>query len=202
MDQESLMYAVLKKLGLDYTEKANRLQMLCPFHDDNTPSSGFYRDTHLFYCYVCECTLDAIQFYARYHNQSRKEAIKDLEKQLGLLEESRRHTDQNLLASARTKGEKRLKDLKPLLGRLVHGALGETLDKILRAYEKEKIGEDGLRVGMERWNKRTKDLTNASKYAIMEGRGEDPNVRSDSGRSPETGFDGGLEEGSRNLPGT
>lgn len=192
--------AILKKLGIESFERSGRLAFCCPFHDDNDPSAGFYRDTGLAHCFSCEYTLDAIQFYAKFHGQKRGDAIRDLEKQFGPLTDRKTYIDRNLLALMRARGERKLGRLKEKLTREVHGALGETLDRILLAYEREQIVVDQLQTAMDRWNDKTKDLTKDHQYGIIEEK-ETVHARPDIGGNAETGADARLEESPRDIPG-
>lgn len=166
--------AILKKLRIEYFERSGRLAFCCPFHDDNDPSAGFYVDTELAHCFSCEYTLDPIQFYAKYQGIKRNEAIRDLEKDFGPIEERRKFIDRNLMALIRARSERRLKHLKGKLDMNVHATLGETLDRILLAYEREQIAADKLQVAMDRWDERIKDLTNGHQYGYNRREGECP----------------------------
>jgi len=66
---------ILKTLGLDRVmldyrvqfmlnpKGMNEAQLRCPFHGkDNKPSARYYRETQLFYCWVCQKTWDVISF--------------------------------------------------------------------------------------------------------------------------------------------
>lgn len=76
---------VLDKLRVRYTEKGNRLEISCPFHQDNTPSSGVYKSTAKFYCFSCDLTLDAAQFYAKATGSDEVKTRTSLEDKYGQL---------------------------------------------------------------------------------------------------------------------
>jgi CHC2 zinc finger len=66
---------VLRHYGLQ-SDKNNRL--LCPFHNDKTPSLQIYPKTNTFCCFSSNCsagTGDAIQFIQLKENCSKHEAI-------------------------------------------------------------------------------------------------------------------------------
>lgn len=192
---------ILKKLRIEYFERSGRLAFRCPFHDDNDPSAGFYIDTGLAHCFSCEYTLDPIQFYAKFQGLRRSEAIRDLEKDYGPISERKRHINRTLMALIRARSERKLARIRGKIPREVHATLGETLDRVLLAYEREQILEDKLQVAMDRWGDRIKDLTKDHQYGTIEGK-ENAYAGPDKGRIAETDADDRLEEGSRNLSGT
>lgn len=74
-----------KKEGLQLKKQSNRLyKTTCCFHNEKNASLTFYADTNTFNCFACQANGDAINFYAKRHNLSNKEAIKELAGQLGL----------------------------------------------------------------------------------------------------------------------
>lgn len=72
--------SLLARLGIQYRERGNRLQLCCLWHDDRNPSAAFYQDTGLFHCFTCRLTLDVISFYARCVGVPEGRAIDDLKK--------------------------------------------------------------------------------------------------------------------------
>jgi len=74
-----------KREGLDLKKQSNRIyKTTCCFHNEKRASLTFYTDTNTFNCFACQANGDAINFYAKRHNLTNKQAIKELAKQLGL----------------------------------------------------------------------------------------------------------------------
>jgi len=74
-----------KSEGLQLKKHSNRLyKATCCFHNEKKASLTFYADTNTFNCFACQAHGDAINFYAKKHNLSNREAIKKLAGQLGL----------------------------------------------------------------------------------------------------------------------
>jgi DNA primase len=74
-----------KQEGLHLKKHSNRLyKASCCFHNEKRASLTFYADTNTFNCFACQTHGDAINFYAKRHNLSNKEAISELKRQLGL----------------------------------------------------------------------------------------------------------------------
>lgn len=74
-----------KREGLQLKKQSNRLyKTTCCFHNEKKASLTFYADTNTFNCFACQANGDAINFYAKRHNLSNREAIKQLAGQLGL----------------------------------------------------------------------------------------------------------------------
>ena len=74
-----------KSEGLQLKKQSNRLyKATCCFHNERKASLTFYADTNTFNCFACQANGDAINFYAKRHDLSNKEAIKQLAGQLGL----------------------------------------------------------------------------------------------------------------------
>jgi len=55
-----------------------RLQGLCPFHDEKTPSFSIFTNDNHFYCFGCHVWGDAIDFYMKKNNVPMVEAVKAL----------------------------------------------------------------------------------------------------------------------------
>jgi len=53
---------LLSYFGFSYTETPNHFKMLCPFHQENTPSFFFEKKTKLFHCFGCGIGGDVIKF--------------------------------------------------------------------------------------------------------------------------------------------
>lgn len=74
-----------KNEGLQLKKHSNRLyKTTCCFHNEKKASLTFYADTNTFNCFACQANGDAINFYAKRHNLSNKNAIRELKWQLGL----------------------------------------------------------------------------------------------------------------------
>jgi len=74
-----------KSEGLTLKKQSNRIyKTTCCFHNEKKASLTFYADTNTFNCFACQAHGDAINFYAKRHNLTNKEAVKKLAKQLGL----------------------------------------------------------------------------------------------------------------------
>jgi hypothetical protein len=61
-------YAEVKRAGRRFT-------MLCPLHEEKTPSLVLYPDSNSFHCFGCKKGGDVIQFYIELHNVPFKEAV-------------------------------------------------------------------------------------------------------------------------------
>ena len=119
LDPEQL----LQMLGLDYSPKTNRLSMLCPWHDDTDPSSGFYLDTEKFFCFSCEISYSMVEFYGRFKEIPFNEAQRQLEKEFGEIPPPRK-VDRISIARALSIGNEHLKGTRGVLERDVHAFLG------------------------------------------------------------------------------
>jgi len=74
-----------KSEGLLLKKQSKRLyKTTCCFHKEEKASLTFYADTNTFNCFACQAHGDAINFYAKRHDLSNREAVKKLAKQLGL----------------------------------------------------------------------------------------------------------------------
>ena len=74
-----------KSEGLQLKKQSNRLyKTTCCFHNEKKASLTFYADTNTFNCFACQAHGDAINFYAKRHDLTNREAIKQLAGQLGL----------------------------------------------------------------------------------------------------------------------
>lgn len=90
--------------GLKLKKQSNRLyKTTCCFHNEKNASLTFYADANRFYCFACQTKGDAINFYAKRHNLSNQEAIKELKGQLGL----KPHAKLKIEAQQPLKGEER-----------------------------------------------------------------------------------------------
>ena len=74
-----------KTEGLQLKKQSKRLyKTTCCFHNEKKASLTFYADTNTFNCFACQAHGDAINFYAKRHGVSNKEAIKEFAGRLGL----------------------------------------------------------------------------------------------------------------------
>jgi len=74
-----------KSEGLLLKKQSNRLyKATCCFHNEKKASLTFYADTNTFNCFACQAHGDAINFYAKRHDLTNKEAVSQLARQLGL----------------------------------------------------------------------------------------------------------------------
>ncbi len=68
---------VAQDLGLD----VQRNRILCPFHEEDTPSLVLYSHTNSFYCFGCAKTGNAISLYAEVKQLSIKDSIQGMAKE-------------------------------------------------------------------------------------------------------------------------
>ena len=141
---------ILDLLGVDYIERPNRLAMCCPWHHDTDPSSGFYLDSELWFCFACELTLTMSGFYAKMRDVSEQEALEELEKVFSVVPE-RKKLNRPLLARVRYKGEGLLKEVRNDFDRRLHAYFGEQLDRLLLLVEKGRISEEDVDKHLEIW---------------------------------------------------
>jgi len=176
----------MARLGLSYQEKSNRLQMLCPFHQDKNPSSGFYLDTSKFFCFSCELSLDIVGFYAKLRETTRNIAARDL----GVDPDPVLKYDKAIVDLVRIRAERQLTKSMSL-PRKLHSAFGERLDKILHMYTDNQISSDDLDLFMIRWYKDVEE-------ALATGTGK---LEADVLRTAGNRSNDGIEEGVRIIPG-
>lgn len=86
---------VLKKQGRNYV-------MLCPFHDERSPSLTIFPRTQSYKCF--SCTTDkgqgsAIDLYARSKNITFSKAVHELEKELGLVNHYLEQSEEEIKSS-------------------------------------------------------------------------------------------------------
>lgn len=75
-----------KSEGLQLKKQSNRIyKTTCCFHKETKASLTFYADTNTFFCFACQAKGDPINFYAKRHSISNKEAIKQLARRYGLI---------------------------------------------------------------------------------------------------------------------
>jgi DNA primase len=63
-------------------------KVLCPFHQDSSPSCHIYDDG--FHCYACGVHGDALDWYQQVHNLSKADTIKELSKRVGTIATAQR----------------------------------------------------------------------------------------------------------------
>jgi len=185
MSRELAPESLLNLLGIDYAEKTNRLSMLCPWHDDTDPSSGFYLDTQRFFCFSCELTLDMPGFYAKMKEIPRQDAQRELEKEFGSLPE-RKKVDRVALARRLSKGNIALAVLKSEVPRRHHAYLAEQLDRAMLFFERGHLDEEKLDNTLLIWYNKVEEVSN----------GLNPR------RTPGIGLDAGLTERVGHLSGS
>lgn len=176
--------SLLNLLGVEYAEKTNRLSMLCPWHDDTDPSSGFYLDTQRFFCFSCELTLDLVGFYSKFKEVPRQDAQRELEKEFGDLPVARK-VDWVYLARRRAACERVLRGALDTVPRPQHGFLGEQLDRALLFFERGRLSGEELDNVLSIWYNKVEEAVH----------GSDPR------RAPGIGLDGGLTQGVGHLSG-
>lgn len=134
---------------MEYAEKTGRLQMLCPFHPDSTPSSGFYTSTELFHCFACEITLPPAVFYARYKDVSYADAQAFVESIWGTTKRHRPDLGAQYLRLRRS-GERLLEERRSMHFK-DHAKLAEALDKLLFKYERGEVKYIACAKEFEKW---------------------------------------------------
>lgn len=53
-----------------FAGSTTRRQVICPFHDDHSPSAKCYEDTNKFFCFTCGISLGVFDFVRRINNWS------------------------------------------------------------------------------------------------------------------------------------
>lgn len=74
---------VAESYGIDSKKSGNKLNMVCPFHQDTSPSLVIYPDEH-FYCFGCHARGDVIEFVMRYEKLEFRDAIERLGQRVGI----------------------------------------------------------------------------------------------------------------------
>ncbi len=128
-----------KSEGLQLKKQSNRLyKTTCCFHNEKTPSLTFYTENpankkpNSFKCYGCGEHGDAINFYAKRHDLSNREAIKQLAGQLGL--------------QTGFKGQRRAynSDLKATRGQTSIKSIGEHLKGVEKQLKRHQSHPDTI----------------------------------------------------------
>ena len=70
---------MLDELGIRKKRSGgNRYVVICPFHDEKTPSCMIYTDEDKFHCFGCQADGDVIDFYQQYLDIEFDEALSRL----------------------------------------------------------------------------------------------------------------------------
>jgi len=158
--------------------------MICPFHDDRNPSSGFYLDTEKFFCFSCELSLDLVGFYAKLKEITRSQAARDLD----LDPDPVIKYNKSVADTTRLRAERELAQRK-VIGRRMHASFAERMDNILWMYMNNKFTDDTFHAAMARWYK---DLEETCESNTKLGPVKE--------RSTGDRTDGGVKESTGNLP--
>lgn len=191
MDNSGPFREVFRKLGIQYKEKGNRLECHCRFHDDRTPSSGVYKDTGKFFCFTCNLSLTASQFYSKATGEDEDKITANLEEQFGSLENDEEQIQHRKLRINKERLKSRI--IIPrirILGRIETGRISELLDKILFLYGKGLLAEEEIDKLLHLWY-------NEVEASIHKGVTD---VAAESEGISGAGLDGGFQESSGNLP--
>ena len=79
--------AELDRLGIKYKQTGeSKIEVLCPFHDDKSPSCSVDVEEHIFKCFVCDASGDSVTLLAQYLETPRAVMLKDLAKRYNLEE--------------------------------------------------------------------------------------------------------------------
>jgi len=147
---------LLVRVGIPHQEKSNRLQLLCPFHDDTNPSAGFYLDTERFYCFTCDLSLDVIGFYAKFHGIPVRQARGQLVP--GQLEESSPRRSMEWVQRKRSVIEQILKELKEVAGSQEFAILSEQVDQMMDQVVEGSLGQDEGESMLEGWYRMVEEV--------------------------------------------
>jgi DNA primase len=119
--------------GLKLKPQSKRVyKTTCCFHSEKNASLTFYADTNTFNCFACQAHGDTINFYAKRHNLTNKEAIKQLAGQLGL--------------QTRFKGQRRAydSDLEATRGNTSIQSIGEHLKGVEKQLKRHQSNPDTI----------------------------------------------------------
>lgn len=145
---------LLDHLGLDYSERTNRLSMRCCFHDDRTPSSGFYLDSNLFSCFTCSITLSMSAFYAKFKEITLDEAREELRRIFGKEVKETPRIDRKKLIPTKGYLERKLQEQRGVLSRRDFAEMGDLIDKITWALETGRMAEEQIEGAVRKWELR------------------------------------------------
>jgi len=152
MDLTDPFREVLQRLRLKFTEKGNRLELCCPFHDDRTPSSSVYKSTGKFYCFTCDLTLNAAQFQSRFTGEGEDRTTTSLEEKYGPLTRPFDKDRRLRITKELAKGNLRLMELKAQgICRVGFARASELLDRMISSYLNEALTEELLDNYLKMW---------------------------------------------------
>lgn len=134
----NLMF-VLRYYGLK-TDKHDML--VCPFHEDKSPSLKIYTKTNTFHCFGCGATGDGIQFIELFSKLSKHEAI----------EKAKTLVDPNYNITVKTMEQTEEKDILPRLAVLGKVAMDckatfKRAEKAREYLKSRKLDPDRMNVG-------------------------------------------------------
>ncbi len=131
----------LERLEVKYDfGNENNVKVLCPFHDDGTPSCSLNTDTGEFLCFSCKKGGDFLAFMSRVLDRPRAIVYVDLQRRYNISDEPT--TDPAIIEAWHT----RIWSAHPLLKELY--ARGVT-DELIRKY---RLGEEKGRITIPIWN--------------------------------------------------
>lgn len=142
---------LLDDQGLKYRDKGSRLEMLCPFHDDHSPSAAVYKDTQKFWCFTCELLLSIDQFYAKLAGESDTRSTQIVEQRYGAILPDKTKERKVETRKMRIGAERMLRNTRGGLDVVAHGRLGEQLDRIMWFYEQGLSDKEQRDSWMKLW---------------------------------------------------
>lgn len=127
--------AELERIGVAYEwSTETRVSVICPFHDDNSPSLSIDIERRSCKCFSCDTSTDFVGFLARKHGEPRTAVLKELSSRYNL------STDKVINAETVERYHKRIWAALPLLKELTKRGVDEEL---IRKY---RLGEDRGRI--------------------------------------------------------
>ncbi len=131
---------VLNALGIEWTERGERLMFLCPIHGDTDPSGCVWVDEGRYFCFGCEEQGDLIDLWARTRGVAKERAAEEMSTALGRPVAPVPAVNMEPALAVKAIMESRLEDLKDRgISMEVHAKLGERIEKTIWAYRKRKI---------------------------------------------------------------
>jgi DNA primase len=137
--QRLSLFKVLHHYGL----KPDKHDMLvCPFHEDKSPSLKIYTKTNTFHCFGCSATGDGIQFIELFEKLSKHEAI----------EKAKTLVDPNYTVTPKPMEQTEEKDILPRLAVLGKVAMDckatfKRAEKAREYLKSRKLDPDKMNVG-------------------------------------------------------
>ena len=153
---------ILEEYGVEGQVSGNEMHVLCPFHNDTTPSCSINTETGKFKCFACEAKGDLYSFVAGASGVSRTTIVRHLE---GGEATPTISSKVILKWNEALRGLKKWKDIL-----LTKGITDAVIEKYL-------IGFDGTRITIPIYDKSGKPinvrkyLPNASKYKFLNMKG-------------------------------